>query len=233
MEEEELSIEGQSTAGSMEPVEAHGDDNALISSPGSLTPAAKSKYENVRCGGTLASIVSILLGPMRVPAFAVATNFFITLALFPGVITEIRSYQWDIGSWFVILLVACFNVFDALGRVFLMHPRFVIKSPRINLALSLSRVVFFPLLLYRAAPGAPITSDFLAFLFVAAFAFSNGYVGTLAMMHGPEAVHTEDRERAGSIMAFCLMVGLNAGALVGDAINARVFEGGAGTCVVP
>ena len=114
-----------------------------------------------------------------------------------------------------------------------MKQRWVISSPKVNMVLSLLRVVFFPLLLTRAQQSVGNTSDLGAFAIVAAFAFTNGYVGTLAMMTGPQLVRVAERELAGTVMAFTLMVGLNSGALVGGAINDIMFAGGGGdTCVV-
>jgi hypothetical protein len=60
------------------------------------------------------------------------------------------------------------------------HPR------RWLVLLMLMRLIFFPLFLWRALPSMGNSSDVYAFLVVALFAASNGFVGTLAMQEGPQ-----------------------------------------------
>ncbi len=126
------------------------------------------------------------------------------------------------------LLIACFNVFDCVGRLLLSVPALVPRRhpKRWLVALMLMRLVFFPLFLWRALPSMGNNSDVYAFLVVALFSASNGFVGTLAMQEGPQQClyppplpppphavsalkldfREKDREIAGTVLAFCLMV---------------------------
>ena len=44
-----------------------------------------------------------------------ALTFYVTVSLYPGVITEVISCR--LKSWMPVLLMACFNVTDAAGKV--------------------------------------------------------------------------------------------------------------------
>jgi hypothetical protein len=104
----------------------------------------------------------------------------------------------------------------------------------------LMRLIFFPLFFWRALPSMGNNSDTFAFVLVALFSASNGFVGTLAMQEGPQhckfaplpllplrpltpssrqkcfptplshltptCCREKDREIAGTVLAFCLMV---------------------------
>lgn len=52
--------------------------------------------------------------------------------------------------------------------------------------LMLMRLIFFPLFFWRALPSMGNNSDAFAFVVVALFSASNGFVGTLAMQEGPQ-----------------------------------------------
>jgi len=54
------------------------------------------------------------------------------------------------------------------------------------------------------------------------FSLSNGYVSTLAMMYAPECVAMHQKEQAGTLMVFCLTIGLTAGVFSGLGIKSLV-----------
>ena len=86
------------------------------------------------------------------------------------------------------------------------------------------RLVFLPLFLFCNvqinASGPPTVRhlpylfqhDAFPLIFMLLFAISNGYIGTICMMHGPLAVRPTERKLAGTLMAFFLTFGLTVGA---------------------
>jgi solute carrier family 29 (equilibrative nucleoside transporter), member 1/2/3 len=62
-------------------------------------------------------------------------------------------------------------------------------------------------------------NDFWQYMFMAVFALTNGYQGTLCMMFGPQDAAAANKERAGTIMVFFLTCGLTVGVLTGTVIN--------------
>jgi equilibrative nucleoside transporter 1/2/3 len=146
------------------------------------------------------------IGPDVFSAFFV---FFVTLFLFPGLTLEIEpSWSGLSASWLGILLIFTFQLFDFIGRTL---PRFVIFIPRrLVIFLALFRVVFIFLFIILVRPHW-LTSNAWAFAFMVVFAVSNGYLGTLAMMYGPQGLAAHEKEAASVILSFALNAGVFAG----------------------
>lgn len=131
--------------------------------------------------------------------------FFVTLTIFPGFILNIPSQNPSFQTWFGILLIFDFQVFDFVGR---MTPKWMILFRRetlwIPIVLRTGLVVLFVLCI---SPRV-ITIDGFPYLFMAIFAFSNGYCSTLATMFAPTRVEEHEKEAAGAIIAFALNLGI-------------------------
>ena len=63
-------------------------------------------------------------------------------------------------------------------------------------------------------------NDAFPIAFMTVFSFSNGYLASLAMMHGPSQVPSDQQTTAGAFMAFGLGLGLMSGAFMSFALNA-------------
>ena len=133
--------------------------------------------------------------------------FFVTLTIFPGLTLQIPSQfgpQFD--AWFGILLIFDFQVFDYVGRT---CPRWLMFFSRKTLWIPVVlRSAFVILFLMCIPPMRIITIDGFPYLFMALFAWTNGYCGTLAMMFGPTRVEDHEKETAGAIMSFALNLGI-------------------------
>lgn len=46
---------------------------------------------------------------------AIALAYFVTLCLYPGIVTEVVSCR--MGSWMPVVMMATFNLFDFIGKV--------------------------------------------------------------------------------------------------------------------
>jgi len=151
---------------------------------------------------------------MWAPAVAVSLNFFITLSLFPGLMTSIPSstkpQNW---TWFPIILIAIFSVFDFIGKTI---PGITLKrvSERNLYIMTGLRFLFFFAFIFCINPKL-FNSDAFPVIFDVLFALSNGYLATTWMMIGPSKVEIQEKELAGTIMALALVSGLTLGASFG------------------
>uniref|UniRef100_A0A4X1V5L5 Solute carrier family 29 member 1 (Augustine blood group) n=3 Tax=Sus scrofa TaxID=9823 RepID=A0A4X1V5L5_PIG len=117
--------------------------------------------------------------------------------------------------------VSCFltfNIFDWLGRSLTAVTMWPGKDSLWLPILVLARLAFVPLLLLcnvqpRHYLPMVFDHDALYIFFMAAFAFSNGYLASLCMCFGPKKVTPAEAETAGAIMAFFLSLGLALGAV--------------------
>jgi hypothetical protein len=175
-----------------------------------------------------------LLWMLRHSVFSAAFVFFVTLAVFPGITTEIISVHSDTGpsaTWLQKLWIPLsflnFNTFDFIGRTlagkFDGSSKHCLSEPRTVSLLALSRVIFVPLFLmckFRGkleslVPYVVFDADIYPIVFMALFALSNGFVGSLAMMQGPCSAPPMDRAAAGTIM----VTGLTGGLALGSAFS--------------
>lgn len=175
------------------------------------------------------------LGPVAVfaklwpDALTVALNFLITLALFPGITSQMTSPNFCYTTgWFPIILITLFNAFDFIGRTAPRWDALIFVSPRWLPAATALRVVFVPLFI-MCMHHVGLTSDMWAYASMIGMALTNGYFGTLAMMYGPERVGVKDKEQAGTVMVFFLTAGLTSGVWTGVLLNG--FYGLQGTAI--
>ncbi|XP_041044085.1 equilibrative nucleoside transporter 1-like [Carcharodon carcharias] len=165
------------------------------------------------------SIFSILrkIWPM---ALQVCLVFSVTIGVFPAVTVDAKSTISADGKWGIYFIPICcfllFNVFDWLGRsltAICMWPR---NDSKFLPAFVIARVIFIPLFMLcnvhpRRLPVV-FTHDAWYIVFMAIFAFSNGYLASLCMCYGPKKVIAKEAETAGAIMSFFLSLGLATGA---------------------
>lgn len=161
-------------------------------------------------------------------AFSIFLIFVVTLSLFPAVLTNIRSvsyhsdepeeHPWSDCLFVPLMCFLVFNTSDLTGRVI---PQWIIwpRNNYILLILTISRIVFIPLLLMCNHKGSNdeiilFKNDIYPIVFNALMGLSNGYLATLCMVLAPHSVDSRNAERASAIMSFCLSSGLTIGAFL-------------------
>jgi len=162
-------------------------------------------------------------------ALNVFITFFITLSLFPGQITLISPQPLSIVpvSLMGSILIGIFQVFDFIGRTL---PAFVVLVNKDNLWIpTLIRLIFYPLIIILAYPSSShplIHNDWIAFVIIAIFALTNGYLGTFAMIFGPADSELSEYQRpiAGTIMAFFLSLGILLGQHCGFLLKGILYK---------
>jgi len=171
---------------------------------------------------TLDEIMRVLK-VIRIPAFSVWFVFFVTIGLFPALTVLIESEQRchdgsarfynDLWTPFSFLM---FNLFDMGGRFLASQVTFSFITADSIWMYSVVRVIFFPLFLLCRVTDSQLPvvfgNDAFPIIFMILFAGTNGYLSSLSMMFGPSLVDPRDSMLAGTIMVFCLTLGLCSGA---------------------
>ncbi|EGZ21422.1 hypothetical protein PHYSODRAFT_313617 [Phytophthora sojae] len=171
----------------------------------------------------------------KIRSYAAATFFIfiVTLGVFPGITSAIKSVHPDKGLFFDKLFtpftLILFNTSDFVARLSASWwPE--LGQKKVLLA-SLARLVFFPLLMlcnlqnksHEVITTVLFRSDALAMLFMAGCAFSNGLLCTLAFMEYPNLLRKNaEKELGGSIIFFVLSIGLTAGSLMSFVLRAML-----------
>ncbi|GFR81510.1 equilibrative nucleoside transporter [Elysia marginata] len=150
-------------------------------------------------------------------AFGVFFTFFITLALFPAVVSDVKPLQVKMHDdyWIAVFCFLFFNFFATVGNFateFVKWP----NSRWVNVLVIL-RVLFIPLMVLgnfrpdlRTLP-VYFNHDAIFIASVILFAFSSGYCSSLLMMYAPKCVNLNDSPIAGMIMALFLVFGILSG----------------------
>merc|ERR1719391_153494 len=164
-------------------------------------------------------------------ALSLFVVFGTTLSVFPSVIvlitSQYRSEPDNVWASTYFTPVSCFLLFncgDYVGRILAGWVRWPGKGKggqSITLLLSLMRIGFVPLfMLCNAAPdrrNLPVLfttdADFYALMVV--FSISNGYLGNLVMMLGPQVTEARDeQERIASLLVAVLVLGIGTGSFL-------------------
>jgi len=179
--------------------------------------------------------VLIMISPY---AAAVLLCFLVTLGTFPAITMQVVStidiieeeYTFA-GAWAknFYVPVACFllfNIGDYAGRFLaglIQWPRPGKLGGYITLGMSLARFVFIPLfLMCNVRPGSrevtsvQFESDVAYIIIMALFSISNGYVGSICMISGPQVVRPEEAQTAASLMVALLGLGLGIGSFLSN-----------------
>ena len=154
---------------------------------------------------------------------AITSIYVVTLSLFPGFLTELKSPL--LGSWFPVVLTSAMNLTDFVGKMFpaiapsLISPLSGSVSDidvHVLLGWSLARVpvffVLFPLFSWSLPEGW--LRDVLLILTTFAFGFSNGILTSCLMMAAPNKVAKKQAETAGVLMVLFLVTGLLLGSML-------------------
>lgn len=163
---------------------------------------------------------------VREPAICIYLVFVVTLALFPGWISELRSVRQcsshhrlynDLYSPAAFVL---FNACDLLGRI--LAGRILITGvrhvPRRLVQGAVLRFLCFPLLGLCVGGSADshrieIPSDLYSFVLQVLFGTSNGFLVTMAFVYAPTVLPstTHVQERSAELLNFSLSLGLLSG----------------------
>ena len=136
--------------------------------------------------------------------FSAFLTFFLSLALYPGVVVAIPEHSLGLDNgWWPLLLLSVWNVCDFIGRG--LPNFFQLFSPKTIMLPVLSRFLVAPVLLFCVKPLL-IESDALVLCLAIFFGLTNGYLGTLSMMYGSAAAEREEDLEATGILMVRLLV---------------------------
>jgi len=144
----------------------------------------------------------------------------VTFLSFPGLAVSIQSQDKYLNDqkWFGIILIAIFNVGDFTGRYL---PAFVsCRATYVIHFFTVLRIISYPAFILLAPPYEYLHNDIIVYILMFFFAFSNGYCVTLYMMMGPDQVFEHEKEFAGQVMAFFMVLGIWSGLHIALVVSA-------------
>jgi len=174
--------------------------------------------------------------PMTIVLLTYASTFFV----FPGLVSLLRSTQHpslNQADWFTTILIALFNLANFLGSALTKPWLSYISSQQQNVTAIVDNTITehqrpgrslwfwvflrLPIILLLALCYKPrlIESDVAIYLLVFLLGCSNGWVGSLAVVYGPEWAAPPRRELASQVVS----AGYNIGITLGTTLSFPVF----------
>ncbi|KAL1805531.1 hypothetical protein DCAR_0831255 [Daucus carota subsp. sativus] len=132
--------------------------------------------------------------------------FLLSLSIFPGFLYEnTGKHHW--GSWYPLVLIAVFNLWDLIGRYIPLKNSIKMESRKGLLLATLSRFLLVPAFHFTGKYGNPGLMLFLV-LFLG---LSNGYLTVCVMTVAPRGYKGPEQNALGNLLVLCLLGGIFAG----------------------
>ncbi|EFJ13795.1 hypothetical protein SELMODRAFT_446206 [Selaginella moellendorffii] len=143
---------------------------------------------------------------------SLALVYLITLSIFPGSLTE-DVHSAALGDWFPVLIIACYNVCDLLGKS--ITAVYLIEDPKAIIGGCIARLIFFPVFFVCLHGPRILGTEVPVFLVSALLGITNGYYTSAIMIKAPKLVPVEESETTGILLVVFLVAGLSLGSIVG------------------
>ncbi|XP_054823130.1 equilibrative nucleotide transporter 1 [Prosopis cineraria] len=152
-----------------------------------------------------------IVGRVKWYGFGMLLIYIVTLAIFPGYITEDVSSQL-LKDWYPILLITCYNVFDLVGKS--LTAVYLLGNPKIAVGSCIARLLFFPLFLVCLHGPKFFRTEIPVTILTGLLGLTNGYLTSVLMILAPKVVKLQHAEAAGTVMVLFLVVGLASGSVL-------------------
>lgn len=142
-------------------------------------------------------------------AFDMYMIYVLTLSIFPGFLSEdIGSHS--LGSWYVLVIIAMFNVSDLLGRCVPLIECLKITSRKGLMVVALSRFLFIPAFYFTAKYG----DQGWMIMLTSFLGLSNGHLTVCVLTEAPKAYKGPEQNALGNLLVLFLLGGIFSGVLL-------------------
>ncbi|XP_047963592.1 equilibrative nucleotide transporter 1 [Salvia hispanica] len=152
-----------------------------------------------------------IVGTVKWYGYGIMVIYVVTLCIFPGSITE-DVHSDILKDWFPIVLIACYNVFDLVGKT--LTPLYLMDNAKAAIGGTFARLLFLPLF-YGCLHGPDILrSEIPVMILTCLLGLTNGYFTCVLMILAPKTVRLQHAETAGIVLVLYLIVGLAIGSIL-------------------
>ncbi|KAK9133730.1 hypothetical protein Scep_013258 [Stephania cephalantha] len=132
--------------------------------------------------------------------------YVLTLSIFPGFLAE-DTGKHSLGSWYALVLIAMYNVWDLIGRYVPLIDSIKLKSRKGLLLAAISRFALIPAFYFTAKYG-----DQGWMLFLTSFlGLTHGYLNVCIFTEAPKGYKGPEQNALGNLLVLCLLAGLFCG----------------------
>ncbi|TKY67949.1 Equilibrative nucleotide transporter 1 [Spatholobus suberectus] len=162
-------------------------------------------------GAAWRSTVWNIVGRIKWYGFGIVLIYVVTLAIFPGYITE-DVHSQILKDWYPILLITGYNVFDLVGKC--LTAVYLLQNAKIAVGGCIARVLFFPLFLGCLHGPKFFRTEIPVTILTCLLGLTNGYLTSVLMILIPKTVKLQHAETAGIVSVLFLVFGLAVGSVI-------------------
>lgn len=133
--------------------------------------------------------------------------FALTLSIFPGFLYENTGIH-QLGSWYPLVLVATFNVWDLISRYIPLIQCLKLESRKGIMILVMLRFLLVPAFYFTAKYG----DQGWMIMLVSILGLTNGYLGVCVLMAAPKGYKGPEQNALGNLLVLFLLGGIFLGA---------------------
>lgn len=152
-----------------------------------------------------------IVGRVKWYGFGVVLIYIVTLAIFPGYITE-DVHSKVLKDWYSIILITGYNVFDLVGKS--LTAVYLLQNTKVAIGGCVVRLLFFPLFLGCLHGPEFLRTEIPVTTLTCLLGLTNGYLTSVLMILAPKAVQLQHSETAGIVIVLFLVFGLAIGSIV-------------------
>uniref|UniRef100_A0A0D3GSB4 Equilibrative nucleoside transporter n=1 Tax=Oryza barthii TaxID=65489 RepID=A0A0D3GSB4_9ORYZ len=135
--------------------------------------------------------------------------YLLTLSIFPGFLAE-NTGSHSLGSWYALVLIASYNVWDLIGRYIPLIEQVKLRSRKVILIAVVSRFLLIPAFYYTAK-----YSDQGWMIMLTSFlGLSNGYLTVCILTEAPKGYKGPEQNALGNLLVLSLLGGIFCGAIL-------------------
>ncbi|XP_061353477.1 equilibrative nucleotide transporter 1 [Gastrolobium bilobum] len=162
-------------------------------------------------GSVWRSTVWDIVGRIKWYGFGIVLIYVVTLAIFPGYITEDVHSQL-LKDWYPILLITGYNVFDLVGKS--LTAVYLLENAKIAVGSCIARLLFFPLFLGCLHGPKFFRTEIPVTILTCLLGLTNGYLTSVLMILAPKIVKFQHAETAAIVSVLFLVFGLASGSII-------------------
>ncbi|CAN4083926.1 unnamed protein product [Withania somnifera] len=132
--------------------------------------------------------------------------YVLTLSIFPGFLYE-NTGTHQLGSWYPLVLIAMYNVWDLIGRYTPLIKQIMIKSRKGLMIATLSRFLLIPCFYFTAKYG---DQGWMIFL-ISFLGLTNGHLTVCVMTAAPQGYKGPEQNALGNLLVLFLLAGIFSG----------------------
>lgn len=152
-----------------------------------------------------------VVGSVKWHGIGIVLLYVVTLAIFPGYVTE-DVHSEILKDWYPIILITAYNVFDLVGKC--STAVYFLNNAKVAIGSCFARLLFFPLF-YGCLNGPEFfRGEITVTILTCLLGLTNGYLTSVLMIMAPKIVPLQHSETAGIVIVVFLVVGLASGSIV-------------------